>query len=198
MSYSSDFLKETAAILDGLNPAHVEELANTLAQVREGGGRLFLLGVGGSAGSASHAVNDFRKLCGFEAYCPTDNVSELTARTNDEGFETIFEEYLKGSKLTDKDALFIFSVGGGNLEKNISTNLVRAIQYAQKIGATVLGVVGRDGGYTALNSDAHVLIPTVNPAHVTPHTEAFHGVIWHLLVSHPVLQKMPTKWESAK
>lgn len=198
MSYSSEFLNETKMILDALDLSQVEELVSRLAQIRDVGGRLFLLGVGGSAGSASHAVNDFRKLCGFEAYCPTDNVSEITARTNDEGFETVFEEYLKGSKLTNKDALLIFSVGGGDLEKNISANLVRAIQYAQKIGAAVFGVLGRDGGYTARSSDVHVLIPTVNPAHVTPHTEAFHGVIWHLLVSHPVLQKMPTKWESAK
>lgn len=198
MSYSRDFLLETKAILEGLDLSQVEALANRLAQVRDQGGRLFLLGVGGSAGSASHAANDFRKLCSFEAYCPTDNVSELTARTNDEGFETVFEEYLKGSRLTDKDALLIFSVGGGNQEKNISANLVRAIQYARSLGVTVTGIVGRDGGFTARNSDVHVLIPTVNPEHVTPHTEAFHGIIWHLLVSHPLLQKKPTKWESAR
>lgn len=154
--------------------------------------------MGGSAGSASHATNDFRKLCAFEAYCPTDNVSELTARTNDEGFETVFAEYLKGSHLCTKDALLIFSVGGGSLEKNVSANLVHAIQYAKEVGATVTGIVGRDGGYTARVADECVIVPVVNPAHVTPHTEAYHGIIWHLLVTHPALKSAATKWESVK
>lgn len=198
MTFTSHFLDESIAIISQLNPPAIERLALKLASVRDKGGRLFLLGVGGSAGSASHATNDFRKLCAFEAYCPTDNVSELTARTNDEGFETVFAEYLKGSHLNDKDALLVFSVGGGNLEKNVSANLVRAIQYAKEVGATITGVVGRDGGYTAKAADECVIVPVVNPEHVTPHTEAFHGVIWHLLVTHPALKAAATKWESVK
>jgi D-sedoheptulose 7-phosphate isomerase len=165
-----------------------------LAACRDRGGRLFILGVGGSAANASHAVNDFRKICGFEAYAPTDNVSELTARTNDEGWAGVFESWLRTSRLKPEDALLIFSVGGGNLEKQVSTNLVGAIQYAKLIGAKVTGIVGRDGGYTAQSADACVVVPTVNPAHVTPHAEAFQAVIWHLLVTHPALKRHATKW----
>ena len=198
MAFTSTFLAESSEILSLLNTDTIENLAVKLASVRDNGGRLFLLGVGGSAGSASHATNDFRKLCAFEAYCPTDNVSELTARTNDEGFDTVFAEYLKGSHLTARDALLVFSVGGGNLEKNVSANLVRAIQYAKEVVATITGLVGRDGGYTAKAADVCVIVPVVNPNHVTPHTEAFHGVIWHLLVTHPALKVAATKWESVK
>ena len=198
MAFTSTFLAESSEILSLLNTDTIENLAVKLASVRDNGGRLFLLGVGGSAGSASHATNDFRKLCAFEAYCPTDNVSELMARTNDEGFDTVFAEYLKGSHLTAGDALLVFSVGGGNLEKNVSANLVRAIQYAKEVGATITGIVGRDGGYTAKAADVCVIVPVVNPNHVTPHTEAFHGVIWHLLVTHPALKVAATKWESVK
>ena len=198
MAFTSTFLAESSEILSLLNTDTIENLAVKLASVRDNGVRLFLLGVGGSAGSASHATNDFRKLCAFEAYCPTDNVSELTARTNDEGFDTVFAEYLKGSHLTARDALLVFSVGGGNLEKNVSANLVRAIQYAKEVGATITGIVGRDGGYTAKAADVCVIVPVVNPNHVTPHTEAFHGGIWHLLVTHPALKVAATKWESVK
>jgi D-sedoheptulose 7-phosphate isomerase len=173
----------------------IDRMADALAALRQRGGRLFFLGVGGSAGNCSHAVNDFRKLAGIEAYAPTDNVSELTARTNDEGWETVFAEWLKVSKLKAEDALFVLSVGGGSLEKNISPNLVRALQYAQTVGAKVLGVVGRDGGYTAKVGDAVCIVPTVNPDAVTPHSEAFQAVIWHLLVSHPALKLKQTKWE---
>jgi D-sedoheptulose 7-phosphate isomerase len=194
MSFSDDFLVEAAKVLAGISASDVEKAAGILAGIRNAGGRLFILGVGGSAGSASHAVNDFRKLCGMEAYCPTDNVSELTARTNDEGWETVFAAWLKGSKLRPEDGVLVFSVGGGDLERNISANLVRAVQLAKEVGARILGVVGRDGGYTAKVADVCVIIPTVNPAHVTPHTEAFHGVVWHLLVTHPALKVNPTKW----
>jgi D-sedoheptulose 7-phosphate isomerase len=165
--------------------------------VKADGGRIFFLGVGGSAGNCSHAVNDFRKIVGIESYAPTDNVSELTARTNDEGWATIFVEWLKISKLLAKDAIFIFSVGGGNIEKNISPNLVTALQHAKSVGAKIVGVVGRDGGYTAQVADACVIVPTVNPENVTPHSEAFQAVVWHLLVSHPKLKANQTKWESA-
>jgi len=168
-----------------------------LAEIKDSGGRLFFLGVGGSAGNCSHAVNDFRKIVGIESYAPTDNVSELTARTNDEGWSTVFSEWLKVSKLGAKDMLFIFSVGGGNLEKNISPNLVEALKFAKTIGTKVIGVVGRDGGYTAQVADACIVIPTVNPENITPHSEAFQAVIWHLLVSHPKLKANQTKWESA-
>jgi D-sedoheptulose 7-phosphate isomerase len=181
-----------------LDVAAIEKATDELARVRERGGRLFILGVGGSAGNAGHAVNDFRKICGFEAYAPTDNVSELTARTNDEGWPTIFAAWLQGSRLGAKDGLLIFSVGGGNLEKNVSPNLVNAIQLARQVGASVIGVVGRDGGYTAKEATACVIVPTVNPAHVTPHSEAFQAVIWHLFVSHPKLKQTATKWESTK
>jgi len=198
MSFTQEYLREIHAIIDRLDPELIERLAEQLADVRSRGGRLFILGVGGSAGSASHAVNDFRKICGIEAYAPTDNVSELTARTNDEGWPTVFAEWLRGSRLNAKDALLILSVGGGNLEKNVSPNLVKALELAGEVGAPVLGIVGRDGGYTARVARACVIIPTVNPAHTTPHSEAFQAVVWHLLVSHPKLQLHSTKWESTK
>jgi D-sedoheptulose 7-phosphate isomerase len=171
-------------------------IVDVLASVRERGGRLFFLGVGGSAANCGHAVNDFRKLAGFEAYAPTDNVSELTARTNDEGWETVFSEWLRGSRLGPADALVVFSVGGGSLEKNVSPNLVRAIQFAKTVGAAVVAIVGRDGGFAASVADACVIVPTVNPDTVTPHSEAFQAVVWHLLVSHPKLKVHRTKWES--
>jgi D-sedoheptulose 7-phosphate isomerase len=198
MSFAQQFLSEVAQIVSKLDPATIEKVADRLAKVREQGGRLFLLGVGGSAGNCNHAVNDFRKLAGFEAYAPTDNVSELTARTNDEGWETVFVAWLQGSRLRKEDGVFVFSVGGGSLEKNVSPNLVRALQHAKEVGATVLGIVGRDGGYTAKVADAAVVIPTVNADHVTPHSEAFQAVVWHLLVSHPKLKANATKWESTK
>jgi D-sedoheptulose 7-phosphate isomerase len=198
MSFAQQYLDETQKVVAQLNTGAIEKLADELAKVRERGGRLFILGVGGSAANASHAVNDFRKICGFEAYAPTDNVSELTARTNDEGWHTVLAEWLKGSRLNGKDALLIFSVGGGNLEKNVSPNLVSAIQLAKQVGASVVGVVGRDGGYTAKEANACVIIPTVNPDHVTPHSEAFQAVVWHLLVSHPKLKVNRTKWESTR
>lgn len=198
MNFSQQFLEEVRQVTDGLDVAAIERIADELAQVRERGGRLFILGVGGSAANASHAVNDFRKICGFECYAPTDNVSELTARTNDEGWETIFVEWLKGSRLDAKDGLLIFSVGGGNLEKNVSPNLVKAIEWAREKGATITGIVGRDGGHTARSATASVIIPTVNPEHVTPHAEAFQAVVWHLLVSHPKLKVNRTKWESTR
>jgi D-sedoheptulose 7-phosphate isomerase len=196
--FAAGYISESVEILGQVDAAEVERMAELLASVRERGGRLFILGVGGSAGNASHAVNDFRKICGFEAYAPTDNVSELTARTNDEGWPSIFAEWLKGSRLGAKDALLIFSVGGGNLEKNVSPNLVSAIQLAKKIGASVIGIVGRDGGYTAKEATVCVIVPTVNAAHVTPHSEAFQAVLWHLFVSHPRLKVTQTKWESTK
>jgi D-sedoheptulose 7-phosphate isomerase len=196
MSFSERFLQEVSQVTSGLPVDAIERLADSLATVRLSGGRLFILGVGGSAASASHAVNDFRKLCGFEVYCPTDNVSELTARTNDEGWDTVFAEWLKGSRLRPEDAIFVLSVGGGDLERNVSANLVRAVQHAKAVGAKIFGIVGRDGGYTAKAADVCVISPTVNPLHVTPHTEAFHGIVWHLLVSHPKLKTSATKWES--
>ena len=197
MDFSTGFLAETQAILASLDPVAIEHLASTLAGVRAGGGRLFILGVGGSAGHAGHAVNDFRKLCGFEAYAPTDNVSELTARTNDEGWETTFAAFLRGSRIRAGDGLLIFSVGGGDRERNISANIVAAIEVAKSVGARVTGIVGRQGGYTAQMGDAVVVIPPLYPEHVTPHTEGLCAVVWHLLVSHPALKTMPTKWESA-
>ena len=196
MSYTRQHLDETIAVINALDAAAIERLAATLAAVRERGGRLFFLGVGGSAGNAGHAVNDFRKLAGFEAYAPTDNVSELTARTNDEGWDTVFAAWLEGSRLRREDAVFVFSVGGGSLEKNISPNLVKALQYARESDAAIVGVVGRDGGYTATVADACVIVPTVNPETVTPHTEAIQAVVWHLIVSHPALKAAQTKWES--
>ena len=198
MSFTKQFLAEVQQVTAQLNEAAIEKCADELAGVRNRGGRLFILGVGGSAGNAGHAVNDFRKICGFEAYAPTDNVSELTARTNDEGWATVFSEWLKGSRINAKDGLLIFSVGGGNLEKNVSPNLVSAIQLAKQAGASVVGIVGRDGGYTAQQATACVIVPTVNPTHVTPHSEAFQGIVWHLLVSHPKLKVAQTKWESTK
>lgn len=197
MSYSKQHLNEAVEIIQKMDVAAIEKMADLLVTVKAEGGRIFFLGVGGSAGNCSHAVNDFRKIVGIESYAPTDNVSELTARTNDEGWATIFVEWLKTSKLAAKDALFIFSVGGGNLEKNISPNLVEALKYAKTGGAKVMGVVGRDGGYTAQVADACVIVPTVNSENITPHSEAFQAVVWHLLVSHPKLKANQTKWESA-
>jgi D-sedoheptulose 7-phosphate isomerase len=196
MTFTEEFLNEVRCVADGLNVADIEAAAQVLSAVRERGGRLFVVGVGGSAANASHAVNDFRKICGFEAYAPTDNVSELTARTNDEGWATIFSEWLRGSRLSSADVLLVLSVGGGNLEHNVSPNLVRAIQYAKEQGASVVGILGRDGGYTATVADVSVIIPTVNTAHVTPHSEGFQGIVWHLLVSHPKLKVNQTKWEN--
>lgn len=197
MSYAAQHMKEAVEIIQKMDVSDIEKMADLLATVKADGGRIFFLGVGGSAGNCSHAVNDFRKIVGIESYAPTDNVSELTARTNDEGWATVFVEWLKISKLQPKDALFIFSVGGGNLEKNISPNLVEAIKLAKSVGAKVTGVVGRDGGYTAQAADACVIVPTVNPETITPHSEAFQAVVWHLLVSHPKLKANQTKWESA-
>ena len=198
MTYAAQHLAETRDIVAALDPALMERIVEGLAAVRERGGRLFILGVGGSAANASHAVNDFRKICGFECYAPTDNVSELTARTNDEGWATVFAEWLRGSRLNAKDGLLIFSVGGGSLEKNVSPNLVEALKLAKTVGASVFGICGKDGGYTAQVADACVIIPTVNPANITPHSEAFQGVVWHLFVSHPRLKVAQTKWESVK
>jgi D-sedoheptulose 7-phosphate isomerase len=196
MSYSVQHLKETAEIVARINPADCEKCVQELVGVRTRGGRLFILGVGGSAANASHAVNDFRKIAGLEVYAPTDNVSELTARTNDEGWASVFAEWLRGSRLNARDALLILSVGGGNLEKNVSPNLVAAMQLAKQVGARIIGIVGKDGGYTAQVADACVIIPTVNPHNITPHSEAFQAVVWHLWVSHPDLKVNQTKWES--
>jgi D-sedoheptulose 7-phosphate isomerase len=198
MSYAREYLDEASRILGALDTEAIERLTGELAALRERGGRLFVLGVGGSAGNASHAVNDFRKICGIEAYTPTDNVSELTARVNDDGWETSFSNWLEVSRLSNRDMLLVFSVGGGNLEKNVSPNLVRALELGQRVGARIGGVVGRDGGYTARIAHACVIVPTVNPASVTPHAEAFQAVVWHLLVSHPKLQKNAMKWESVR
>lgn len=197
MSYVVQHIKEAKEILDSIDVDMVEKTVDLLTTTKNQSGRIFFLGVGGSAGNCSHAVNDFRKIVGIECYAPTDNVSELTARTNDEGWATVFSEWLKVSKLQAKDLLFIFSVGGGNLEMNISPNLVEAIKHAKTVGAKITGVVGRDGGYTAKMADTCIIIPTVNKESVTPHTEAFHAVIWHLLVSHPKLKAKQTKWESS-
>jgi D-sedoheptulose 7-phosphate isomerase len=196
MSYAIQHLKETCQIAASINPVDCEKCVAELVELRARGGRLFVLGVGGSAANASHAVNDLRKIAGLECYAPTDNVSELTARTNDEGWASVFVEWLRGSRLSARDALLILSVGGGNLEKNVSPNLVTALQYAKQIGARVIGIVGRDGGYTAKVADACTIVPNVNPANVTPHSEAFQAVIWHLFVSHPDLKVKQTKWES--
>ena len=198
MSYARQHLLEASRIIELLDADAIERVAGALAEAKARGGRLFFLGVGGSAGNCSHAVNDFRKLAGFEAYAPTDNVSELTARTNDEGWETVFAAWLAGSRLRREDAVFVFSVGGGSVEKNISANLVRALDFAKNVGATIVAIVGRDGGYTAQVADACVIIPTVNPETVTPHSEAFQAIVWHLLVSHPRLKSAPTKWESTR
>jgi len=196
-TYSKQHLDEAVKIIELLDEEAIEKMADILASVRTNNGRLFFLGVGGSAGNASHAVNDFRKIVGIETYAPTDNVSELTARTNDEGWDTIFSEWLKISKLNSKDAVFVLSVGGGNVEKNISPNLVKALQLAKQVDAKILGIVGRDGGFTATVANAVVIVPVVNPATITPHSEAFQAVVWHLLVSHPKLKAKETKWESA-
>jgi D-sedoheptulose 7-phosphate isomerase len=196
VSYAREHLAEALEVINRIDVDAIERMADLLAEVKQGGGRLFFLGVGGSAGNCSHAVNDFRKLAGIESYAPTDNVSELTARTNDEGWATVFAEWLKVSRLSASDAVFVFSVGGGDLERNISPNLVTALQYAKSVRAKVIGIVGRDGGYTAKVADACVIVPTVNTATITPHAEAFQAVIWHLLVSHPRLKANPTKWES--
>lgn len=196
MTYARRHLAEASEVISRIDVDAIERMAELLRSLRDRHGRLFFLGVGGSAGNCSHAVNDFRKIVGIEAYAPTDNVSELTARTNDEGWETVFVEWLKTSRLSSNDMLFILSVGGGNLEKNVSPNLVRALQHAKAVGAQVVGVVGRDGGYTAKVADVCVIIPTVNPETITPHSEAFQAVVWHLLVSHPALKANQTKWES--
>ena len=198
MTYAREHLAEARRIIDQIDPDAIERVADVLAAVRERGGRLFFLGVGGSAANCSHAVNDFRKIAGFEAYAPTDNVSELTARTNDDGWASVFVEWLRGSRLRADDGVFVFSVGGGNVAKNISPNLVTALQLAQQVGASIVGVVARDGGFTKQVADACVLIPTVNDATITPHAEAFQAVVWHLLVSHPKLKRAETKWESTR
>ncbi len=194
MDYTQRYLAEAKQVLDRLDGEQIKEMIDLLCDTRARGGRLFVLGVGGSAANASHAVNDFRKLAGMEAYAPTDNVSELTARTNDDGWATTFGGWLRGSRLRPDDAVLVLSVGGGNLEKNVSPNLVLALEYAQKVGARILGIVGRDGGFTAQVADACVVVPTVNPENITPHTEAFQSVILHLLVSHPKVKVAATKW----
>jgi D-sedoheptulose 7-phosphate isomerase len=192
------YLAEVKEIASQLDTTAIEKVTSILADTRAQGGRLFIIGVGGSAANASHAVNDFRKIAGFEAYAPTDNVSELTARTNDEGWTTVFETWLKGSRLRSPDCVLVFSVGGGNLEKGVSANLVAALKHAVSVGAKIAAIVGRDGGFAARVADASVIIPTVNPAHVTPHSEAFQAVVWHLIVSHPLLKQVQTKWESVQ
>ena len=194
MSFSELHLQESIEITKAIDAEKIEQIVDLLVNVKATGGRLFVLGVGGSAANAGHAVNDFRKLAGIETYAPTDNVAELTARTNDEGWETVFSGWLKVSKITSKDCLFILSVGGGNKEKNVSPNLIEAIDLAKEVGARITGIVGRDGGYTAQNADVCLIVPTVNPNTVTPHSESFQTVIWHLMVSHPKLKSNPTKW----
>lgn len=196
--FAAIFIAETIAILQRIDLAEVERMAAGLAHVRELGGRLFILGVGGSAGHASHAVNDFRKLCGFEAYAPTDNVSELTARANDDGWETCFSAWLQGSRISSRDAVLVFSVGGGNREKNVSVNIVRALETATAAGAHIFGIVGRDGGFTRVAAGFCILVPVIAADRITPHTEGLCAVLWHLLVSHPLLQRNATKWESVK
>ena len=196
MSYIANHFEEAQKVLSQIDTQQIELMVDILAQTHQQGGRLFILGVGGSAANASHAVNDFRKICGMEAYAPTDNVSELTARTNDDGWESVFVEWLKGSRLSAQDCVFVFSVGGGNREKNVSANLVHALVYAKEQNTKIVGVVGRDGGYTAQVANACCLIPVVNPVNTTPHTEAFHALVWHALVSHPKLKITKTKWES--
>ncbi len=196
MSYAKRHLEEAGRVLGALDAAAIEQMVQLLAELRARGGRLFFLGVGGSASNCSHAVNDFRKIAGIEAYTPVDNVSELTARTNDEGWESVFASWLRTSRLQAGDMVFVLSVGGGNVERNISPNLVLALRYAREVGARIVGIVGRDGGYTAQVADACVIVPTVNPDNVTPHTEAFQALVWHLLVSHPALKVAQTKWES--
>lgn len=197
-SYTDDYMNEVKAIAEKVDRAAVDRMVDLIVDIRKNGGRLFFLGVGGGAGNASHAVNDFRKIAGIECYSPCDNASELTARINDDGWEGAFVEWLKGSRLNSRDGVFVFSVGGGSQEKNVSVNLVRALEYARKMGAKVLGIVGRDGGFTGKTADACLIIPTVNGKTVTPHTESFQAVIWHLLVSHPLVQVSEMKWESVK
>ena len=197
-SFTEAFLAETAAIVAALDPRVIDAVAEGLAAVRARGGRLFILGVGGSAGHAGHAVNDFRKICGFEAYAPTDNVSELTARVNDEGWDTVFAEWLRGSRIGAKDGVLVFSVGGGSREKNVSANLVYALELARKASSSIYGIVGRDGGFTKQVADACVVIPPLSPERITPHTEGLCAVVWHLLVSHPALKVQATKWESVR
>ena len=194
--FAGSFLEETVRIVNALEPSQIEDVAGGLARVRDRVGRLFVLGVGGSAGHASHAVNDFRKLCAIEAYAPTDNVSELTARTNDEGWETSFVGWLEVSRLRETDGVLVFSVGGGDVERNVSANIVRALQHAERVGASIFGIVGRDGGYTAKVATACVVIPPLIDERVTPHTEGLCAVVWHLLVAHPALQRHSTKWEA--
>ncbi len=198
MSFSQNYINECIEICKQLNPNQIEDIALLINSVRDSKGRIFFLGVGGGAGHASHAVNDFRKICGIESYAPTDNVSELTARVNDDGWDTCYENWLKGSNLNQNDMLFVFSVGGGNLEKNISVNILKSLQLAKSIGAKICGVVGRDGGYTKKVANACIVVPTVNDANITPHTEAFQAVVWHLLVAHPLLLANEMKWESVK
>jgi len=198
MKYIQQYLNEANRIIAKLDMGAIERMVSLLVDVRIANGRLFFLGVGGSAANCSHAVNDFRKICGIEAYTPTDNVSELTARTNDNGWDSVFVDWLKGSKLGPKDGVFVLSVGGGNSEKNISVNLIRALDYTKEVGAKIFGVVGRDGGFTAKVADACIVIPTVNSETITPHTESFQSVVWHLLVSHPALKVSEMKWESVK
>ena len=198
MNFSTQFLAEARQIAEKLDTAAIEKAVDLLVDTRQKQGRLFILGVGGSAGNASHAVNDFRKIVGIEAYAPTDNVSELTARTNDEGWSSVFEAWLKVSHLRAADMILVLSVGGGNLEKNVSPNLVTALQYAKTVGARIAGIVGRDGGFTAKVADACVIVPTINADHITPHSEAFQAVVWHLMVSHPKLKATKTKWESVR
>ena len=198
MSYTSAYLEEATRILSNLDMGAIEKMVDLLVDLRARGGRLFILGVGGSAANASHAVNDFRKIAGIEAYTPADNVSELTARTNDDGWDSVFVNWLRGSRLTSKDMILVFSVGGGHLERNISPNLVKALQYGVEVGSTICGIVGRDGGYTAKVADCCIVIPTINPQTVTPHAESFQAVIWHLLVSHPSIQMSAMKWESVR
>jgi len=198
MNYINQYIQETIKILEKIDRPGIHGLVDLLVQLRARGGRLFFLGVGGGAGHASHAVNDFRKIAGIEAYTPSDNVSELTARVNDEGWETAYAQWLRGSRLGSNDMVFVFSVGGGDAERNISGNLVIALQYAKEVGATICGVVGRDGGYTARVADACVLVPVVNGDSVTPHTEAFQAIVWHLLVSHPAIKVAEMKWESVR
>jgi D-sedoheptulose 7-phosphate isomerase len=196
--FSDQYLRETVDIIAAMDRVRIEDLAVGLSRVRDAGGRLFILGAGGSAGHAGHAVNDFRKICSFEAYAPTDNVSELTARINDDGWETVFEEWLKGSRLSSGDAVLVFSVGGGNKEKNISANLVGALELAKSVGAATFGIVGSDDGYTAKHADVCVVVPPLAPERRTPHSEGLCAVIWHLLVSHPALKTAETKWESMR
>lgn len=198
MNYINQYLEEAIAILEAIDQSAIQRMLHLLVQLRDRGGRVFFLGVGGGAGHASHAVNDFRKIAGIEAYTPSDNVSELTARVNDEGWETAYAHWLRGSHLDSRDMVFVFSVGGGDANRNISGNLVKALQYAKEVGAKICGVVGRDGGYTATVADACLLVPVVNRETVTPHTEAFQAVVWHLLVSHPALKVAEMKWESVR